>query len=152
MMLLGEPIMNLSHPPAVPKSELTNVHDDFQSKAAAAQGHAPGRLRGSDPMVSSTVRIGAMVSHPDDQVATTQKDDIFAPEWIAALQNLPTVLTSSLFWPIRTFGNLAVVFSSSHQYTSLARDLSKNRFYSRQEHVGGILPLLKLFCCVSCSM
>jgi hypothetical protein len=139
---LGEPLRNLPYRPALPKSPVATLPDDCQGQAATAHGQAPGRLRSRDPTVSSALRIGAMVAQTDDQVAATQNADIFAPEWITALQPLPPVLTGSLFWPRVTFANLAVVFSSSHQHTSLAQDLSKKRFYPRQRHVGGILPLL----------
>jgi hypothetical protein len=131
MTLLREHLMNLRHRPALPKAPVADLHDDFQGKATPAYGQATGRLRGTDPAVSSALGIRAMVAHTDDQVATTQKDDIFAPEWIAAPQNLPTVQTGSVFGPIVTFGHLAVVFSSSHQHPSLAQDLSKNPFYPR---------------------
>src|SRR2546422_7551815 len=60
---LGERCMNLRDSPAVPKSPVPDLHDDFQRKAAATHRQATRRLRRLDPLGLGTTWIGTAVSH-----------------------------------------------------------------------------------------
>lgn len=122
---LGERCMNLGDGPAMPKTPVPNLHDDFQRKAAAPHGQALRVLRRIDSRRLSALWIGTTVRHIDHPFTTVQKDDMFLPQLMAALQNVPTVRARGLVWPIVTFGDLAIIFSSSHSYPPLARNSSE---------------------------
>jgi hypothetical protein len=122
---LGKRFMNLCDGPALPKSPVPDLHDDFQRKAAAAHGQALRVLRRIDSLRLSTLWIGTPVRHINHPFTTVQKDDMFLPQLMAALQNVPTVRARGLVWPIVTCGDLAIIFSSSHSYPPLARNSSE---------------------------
>ncbi len=113
--------MHWSHCPALPESPIATLGDDCQSKAAPAHRQAASYRRDLDPIAPSALRIWATLSPADDQVTTTQQDEVCSPERITALQDLPAAGAGGLLWPIVTLGNLAIVFSSSPRYTSVAQ-------------------------------
>jgi|SRR5712691_765105 hypothetical protein len=128
--VLGEHFINLRHRPPFPEPPVANLGNDLQRKTAAAHGQMAGRLRGIDLLVPGAFRMGTMVTHADNQITTIQKDHVFSPERIAALQDAPTTRARHLFWPIVTLGNIAIIFGSSHRHTSLAQGSWKSLFYS----------------------
>jgi len=128
-MFLGEYFMNLCHRPPFPEPPVANLSNDLQRKTAAAHGQTVGCLRGIDPFVADAFRRGTTITHTDHQRTTIQKDHVFSPERIAALQDTPTTWARRLFWPIVTLGNIAILFGSSHRHTSLAQGSWKSLFY-----------------------
>lgn len=126
---LGEDLMDLCHRPALPKPPEANLDNHLQRKTAATHGQMAGSLRSKDPLLSRTFPMGTLIAHAHHQVTPIQKDHVFSPERVTALQDTPTPWTRHLFRPIVTLGNASIVFGSSHRHTSLARGLWKHRFY-----------------------
>jgi hypothetical protein len=118
--VLREHGMNLRDGPVVPKAPVPNLHNDFQRKAAAPDGQTARLLRHIDPLRLGTTGIGTPVRHIHNPFTPMEKDKMFLPHLIPALQHVPTMRARGLFWSIVTFANLAIIFRSSHS-SPLAR-------------------------------
>src|SRR3989304_720828 len=91
VMGLGQQLVNLGDGPALPKSPVANLGNDFQGKAAPAYGQAASCLRFIHAIRPSAFRILATVTQVDDQVTPVQENDVLPPQWITTFQGLTTV-------------------------------------------------------------
>jgi hypothetical protein len=62
MTFSGQHFMNLRHGPTFPEPPVADLDNHLQGQAAATHGQMAGGLRGIDPLMPDTLRMGTAVA------------------------------------------------------------------------------------------